>query len=45
MTRVRAEVRDALAEFETADGVRIPGSVWIVTASRSAAGVDGPAPA
>ncbi|MFH8562403.1 class I SAM-dependent methyltransferase [Streptomyces sp. NPDC017988] len=45
VTRVRAEVRDALTEFETADGVRIPGSVWIVTASRSAAGVDGPAPA
>ncbi|MCX5204229.1 methyltransferase domain-containing protein [Streptomyces sp. NBC_00237] len=34
ISRVRAEVQDALAEFETSDGVRIPGSVWIVTASR-----------
>ncbi|MFE2036616.1 class I SAM-dependent methyltransferase [Streptomyces scopuliridis] len=31
---IRAEVHDALTEFETADGVRLPGSVWIVTASR-----------
>ncbi|MET9472941.1 class I SAM-dependent methyltransferase [Streptomyces sp. NPDC002917] len=31
--RIRSEVRDALAEFETIDGVRIPGHVWIVTAS------------
>ncbi|GGY62155.1 methyltransferase [Streptomyces omiyaensis] len=34
LARIRAELRDALAEFETADGVRIPGSVWIVTATR-----------
>jgi SAM-dependent methyltransferase len=34
VSRIRAEVHDALAEFETSDGVRIPGSVWIVTASR-----------
>ncbi|MFD5114882.1 class I SAM-dependent methyltransferase [Streptomyces sp. NPDC058391] len=32
VARIRAEVQDALVEFETADGVRIPGSVWIVTA-------------
>ncbi|MGP3972630.1 class I SAM-dependent methyltransferase [Streptomyces sp. 8N114] len=30
---IRTEVREALREFETTDGVRIPGSVWIVTAS------------
>ncbi|MEU6009747.1 methyltransferase domain-containing protein [Streptomyces sp. NPDC047453] len=34
ITRLRAEVQDALTEFETADGVHIPGSVWIVTATR-----------
>ncbi|MBP8535386.1 class I SAM-dependent methyltransferase [Streptomyces sp. MK37H] len=34
ISRIRAEVHDALTEFETSDGVRIPGSVWIVTASR-----------
>ncbi|MCX4849380.1 class I SAM-dependent methyltransferase [Streptomyces sp. NBC_00893] len=34
ITRVRAEVQNALAEFETADGVCIPGAVWIVTATR-----------
>ncbi|MEV4060288.1 class I SAM-dependent methyltransferase [Nonomuraea dietziae] len=33
VARLRADVHDALTEFETADGVRIPGSVWIVTAS------------
>ncbi|MEU5509416.1 class I SAM-dependent methyltransferase [Streptomyces fungicidicus] len=33
VARVRDEVRDALGQFETAGGVRIPGSVWIVTAS------------
>ncbi|AXE84176.1 class I SAM-dependent methyltransferase [Streptomyces sp. Go-475] len=41
VARVHAEVREALAEFETSDGVRVPGSVWIVTASperRSSAG-------
>ncbi|MFF1419232.1 class I SAM-dependent methyltransferase [Streptomyces sp. NPDC058280] len=32
VARIRAEVQDALEEFETADGVRIPGFVWIVTA-------------
>ncbi|MGO4420914.1 methyltransferase domain-containing protein [Streptomyces sp. MCAF7] len=31
--RIHSEVRDALREFETTDGVRIPGHVWIVTAS------------
>ncbi|MER6671728.1 methyltransferase domain-containing protein [Streptomyces sp. NPDC000983] len=36
VTRVRAEVHEALREFETEDGVRIPGSVWIVTARREA---------
>ncbi|MFH8371464.1 class I SAM-dependent methyltransferase [Streptomyces sp. NPDC018031] len=39
VTRVRTEVRDALTEFETPDGVRIPGAVWIVTASREARGL------
>jgi ubiquinone/menaquinone biosynthesis C-methylase UbiE len=34
ITRIRAEVHGALTEFETADGVRIPGAVWIVTATR-----------
>jgi SAM-dependent methyltransferase len=34
VTRIRAEVTETLAEFETADGVTIPGSVWLVTASR-----------
>ncbi|MEF9881095.1 class I SAM-dependent methyltransferase [Streptomyces sp. P9-A4] len=34
ISRIRAEVQDALTEFETSNGVRIPGSVWIVTASR-----------
>ncbi|MFI5571999.1 class I SAM-dependent methyltransferase [Streptomyces sp. NPDC051740] len=34
ITRIRAEVHDALTEFETADGVHIPGAVWIVTATR-----------
>ncbi|MFE3146459.1 class I SAM-dependent methyltransferase [Streptomyces sp. NPDC059218] len=34
VTRIRAEVHDALAEFETADGVCVPGAVWIVTATR-----------
>ncbi|MGW3571097.1 class I SAM-dependent methyltransferase [Streptomyces sp. NPDC000941] len=33
IARIRAEVHDALTEFETTDGVCIPGSVWIVTAS------------
>ncbi|MFC9425748.1 class I SAM-dependent methyltransferase [Streptomyces sp. NPDC056987] len=33
ITRIRAAVHDALTEFETTDGVCIPGSVWIVTAS------------
>ncbi|MGW0366375.1 class I SAM-dependent methyltransferase [Streptomyces sp. NPDC002990] len=33
IARVRAEVRDALKEFETTGGVLVPGSVWIVTAS------------
>ncbi|MEU7115135.1 class I SAM-dependent methyltransferase [Streptomyces sp. NPDC046182] len=33
IARIHAEVHDALMEFETADGVRIPGSVWIVTAT------------
>ncbi|MGA4845130.1 class I SAM-dependent methyltransferase [Streptomyces sp. G5(2025)] len=41
---VRAEVREALREFESADGVRIPGSVWVVTASRSTTGAGGPTP-
>lgn len=36
ITRIRAEVEAALTEFETADGVRIPGSVWVVTASPAA---------
>ncbi|MFJ9800816.1 hypothetical protein [Streptomyces wuyuanensis] len=31
---LRAEVRDALAEFTTPLGVRIPGAVWLVTATR-----------
>ncbi|MEU6663650.1 methyltransferase domain-containing protein [Streptomyces sp. NPDC046821] len=34
VTRIRAEVHDALTEFETVEGVRIPGAVWIVTAVR-----------
>ncbi|MGW1354597.1 class I SAM-dependent methyltransferase [Streptomyces sp. NPDC002409] len=34
ITRVRAEVHDALTEFETPEGVCIPGAVWIVTAAR-----------
>ncbi|MFJ7200997.1 MULTISPECIES: hypothetical protein [unclassified Streptomyces] len=34
ITRIRAEVHDALAEFETADRVCIPGAAWIVTATR-----------
>ncbi|USQ85488.1 class I SAM-dependent methyltransferase [Streptomyces phaeoluteigriseus] len=33
IARIRAEVQDALTEFETTEGVCIPGSVWIVTAS------------
>ncbi|MFD8197947.1 class I SAM-dependent methyltransferase [Streptomyces sp. NPDC059701] len=37
VTRLRAEVRESLTEFETADGVRIPGAVWIVTATRKRA--------
>ncbi|MFG2895444.1 class I SAM-dependent methyltransferase [Streptomyces zaomyceticus] len=32
ITRLRSEMRDTLTEFETADGVRIHGAVWIVTA-------------
>lgn len=32
VAHIRAEVQDALTEFETTDGVLIPGSVWIVTA-------------
>lgn len=32
VTRIRADVIRALAEYETAEGVRLPGSVWIVTA-------------
>ncbi|MGY3203124.1 hypothetical protein [Streptomyces sp. TE5632] len=31
--RIRSETRDALVEFETTEGVRTPGHVWIVTAS------------
>lgn len=31
---LRDRVRDALVEFETPRGVRIPGGVWIVTAGR-----------
>ncbi|RSN52394.1 type 11 methyltransferase [Amycolatopsis sp. WAC 04182] len=31
---LRDRVRDALGEFETPRGVRIPGGVWIVTAGR-----------
>ncbi|MER7576186.1 methyltransferase domain-containing protein [Streptomyces sp. NPDC126514] len=34
VSRIRGEVHDALTQIETPDGVRIPGSVWIVTASR-----------
>ncbi|MFF8611938.1 class I SAM-dependent methyltransferase [Streptomyces sp. NPDC015350] len=34
ITRIRAEVHDALTEFETPEGVCIPGAVWIVTAAR-----------
>ncbi|TXS52941.1 class I SAM-dependent methyltransferase [Streptomyces sp. t39] len=34
VARVRAEVREALREFETPDGVHVPGAVWIVTATR-----------
>ncbi|MET9324119.1 methyltransferase domain-containing protein [Streptomyces sp. NPDC003038] len=34
VTRIRAEVTGTLREFETAEGVLIPGSVWLVTASR-----------
>ncbi|MEU7072332.1 methyltransferase domain-containing protein [Streptomyces narbonensis] len=34
LARIRAEVHDTLTEFETKDGVRIPGAVWIVTATR-----------
>ncbi|OEJ35213.1 class I SAM-dependent methyltransferase [Streptomyces subrutilus] len=34
VTRIRAELQEALAEFETAEGVRLPGSVWIVRATR-----------
>ncbi|MFE1958194.1 class I SAM-dependent methyltransferase [Streptomyces sp. NPDC059479] len=34
IARIRADVQDALGEYETTDGVRVPGSVWIVTASR-----------
>ncbi|MGW3493852.1 class I SAM-dependent methyltransferase [Streptomyces sp. NPDC001020] len=34
ITRIRTEVHDALAEFETTEGVCIPGAVWIVTATR-----------
>ncbi|MEU8528489.1 methyltransferase domain-containing protein [Streptomyces sp. NPDC048629] len=33
VSRIRAEVQEALEEFETGEGVLIPGSVWIVTAS------------
>lgn len=32
VARVRAEVREALVEFETENGVCVPGAVWIVTA-------------
>jgi hypothetical protein len=38
VARVRAEVREALTEFETPGGVRIPGHVWMVTASPGRAG-------
>jgi len=31
---LHAQVQDALGEFETPQGVRIPGAVWIVTAAR-----------
>ncbi|OKK01752.1 class I SAM-dependent methyltransferase [Amycolatopsis sp. CB00013] len=31
---LRDQVRDALGEFETPQGVRIPGGVWLVTAAR-----------
>jgi SAM-dependent methyltransferase len=34
VTRIRAEVTESLTEFETTGGVMIPGSVWLVTASR-----------
>lgn len=34
ITALRDRVRDALGEFETPHGVRIPGGVWIVTAAR-----------
>ncbi|MFF9066275.1 class I SAM-dependent methyltransferase [Streptomyces sp. NPDC014891] len=33
VTRIRAEVQDALREFESPDGVRIGGAVWMVTAT------------
>ncbi|GAB2454492.1 class I SAM-dependent methyltransferase [Streptomyces incanus] len=32
-TRIHAELRDSFREFEISGGVRIPGYVWIVTAS------------
>ncbi|WP_346265569.1 class I SAM-dependent methyltransferase [Streptomyces hirsutus] len=31
--RIRTELRHSLGEFTTPDGIRIPGRVWIVTAS------------
>lgn len=34
ITRARADVHDAFMEFETEEGVRVPGAVWIVTATR-----------
>ncbi|GAB2804569.1 methyltransferase domain-containing protein [Streptomyces chlorus] len=34
--RIRTELREALGEFTTPDGVRIPGHVWIVTAAAQA---------
>ncbi|MBT2442781.1 class I SAM-dependent methyltransferase [Streptomyces sp. ISL-36] len=34
LAALRTQVQDALGEFETPQGVRIPGAVWIVTATR-----------
>ncbi|HEV7932875.1 MAG TPA: class I SAM-dependent methyltransferase [Actinomadura sp.] len=34
LARVRDEVRSALRPYETADGVRLSGGVWVVTATR-----------
>jgi hypothetical protein len=32
LTALHDQLRAALEEFETSDGVRIPGTVWIVSA-------------